>query len=145
MVLTKALQIMGGLVLVAATATLSTSTARAHGEDKLGPNRGFVQMPGPFHTEVVPEGAFKFRIYLLDFEFKNPMLRNSSVQARWENGSSSKSAKCVSESNHFLCEFPSQARLERGRLIVKATRDKQLGTEAVYELPLKLKPSHDGH
>ena len=48
----------------------SSSIANTHGMDKLGPHKGYVQMPGAFHTEVVQDKDGSFRIYLLDVEFK---------------------------------------------------------------------------
>jgi hypothetical protein len=52
--------------------------ASAHGEDKAGPNGGFIRMPGAFHTELVPSGKDKLKVYLLDIQWKNPSLKNSS-------------------------------------------------------------------
>ena len=41
------------------TFILMTSQSWAHGEDKYGPHKGFIRMPGAFHTELVLNGKNK--------------------------------------------------------------------------------------
>ena len=107
--------------------------ASAHGGDKPGPHGGFITMPAAFHVEVVPEGARKFKVYLLDAHFKNPMATNSSVTA-----SVGKSvAKCAAQTDHFACELTDADLTKKGSLTIDAVRDKQKGNSAKYELPLK--------
>ncbi len=58
---------------------LIVHTAYGHGENKLGPNGGFIKMPGAFHTEVVPVGQNKLKVFLLDMNWKNPSILNSNL------------------------------------------------------------------
>jgi hypothetical protein len=51
----------------------------SHGMDKPGPHGGFVQMPGAFHTEVVPQKDGSLWVYLLDINIAEPSVRDSEV------------------------------------------------------------------
>ncbi|OYZ21756.1 MAG: hypothetical protein B7Y39_08615 [Bdellovibrio sp. 28-41-41] len=119
--------------------------ALAHGEDKPGPNGGFVRMPGAFHTEVVPVGQNSLKIYLLDIEWKNPSVIGSSVSVTYK-GSRTTKKECSIESNYYICEFPKSINLrKKGELLVDAQRENQKGNIVSYELPLKLQVIDDGH
>ena len=110
----------------------------AHGEDKPGPNGGFIKMPANFHTEVVPEEDGSFRVYLLDINFQNPVVKKSDVKAWIKNGKKKKSIHChVMGSDHFHC-MPGKVEL-KGKLILKVNRDGvKAGVDAIYDLPFKL-------
>ena len=110
-----------------------------HGEDKFGPNGGYLKMPGGFHTEVVPDKDGKIKVYLLDINFKSPVVKNSKVAATINNGTK-KDINCTAKRNHFLCET-SKADLAKGTLSIVAERSTVKGAEAVYELPLTLAKS----
>lgn len=114
--------------------------AFGHGGDKPGPHGGFVEMPGAFHTEVVPDKEGSFKVYLLDYKFEKPVIQNSDVQAWLLNGKKKTDLKCEpnSEANYFLCS-PSDQNFKAKQLIVKAKREQMQGNEAKYDLPLKLK------
>jgi len=111
----------------------------AHGSDKAGPHGGFIQMPGAFHTEVVPKGAGGIDVYLLDIDFKNASTSNSSVEIALD---SQQFVRCDPVKTHFECKLPNGFDLKKkgGKLRVKATRENMKGNEALYELPLKLNP-----
>lgn len=110
-----------------------------HGEDKLGPNGGYLKMPGGFHTEVVPEKDGKLKVFLLDINFKSPVVKNSTVTVTINNGTK-KDIKCTNKRDHFLCET-TKADLSKGTLNIVAVRSTVKGAEAVYELPLALAKS----
>lgn len=110
--------------------------AFAHGEDKLGPNGGYLKMPGGFHTEVVPEKDGKLKVYLIDINFKSPTVKNSKVAASINNGSK-KDLNCTAKRDHFICDS-TKADLKKGTLNIIAERSETKGAEAVYELPLAL-------
>lgn len=109
----------------------------SHGEDKPGPHKGYIQMPGGFHTELVPISASRMHVYLLDLEWKNPLIENSSVELRHSFGKRSLNAKCSAAKDHFVCEFPDKVNMKKGQIDVKATRDHAAGNIAIYNLPLK--------
>lgn len=67
--------IVTGLLL-----SIFSTHASAHGENKPGPNGGYIRMPGAFHTEIVPNGKHKIKVYLLDIEWKNPSVINSKLE-----------------------------------------------------------------
>lgn len=119
--------------LILLTVSLKTF---AHGEDKLGPNGGYLKMPGGFHTEVVPAKDGKLKVYLLDINFKNPTIKNSKLTASITNGHK-KELMCTSKRDHFICDT-AKAELTKGILAIVAERNSVKGTEAVYELPLAL-------
>lgn len=108
----------------------------AHGEDKLGPNGGYLKMPGGFHTEVVPEKNGNLKVFLLDIAFKNPTVKNSKVVATIINATK-KEINCKSKRDHFLCET-TKADLTKGNLTIIAERSTVKGAEAIYDLPLAL-------
>lgn len=116
----------------------------AHGEDKPGPHGGYIRMPGAFHTEVlkIKEG---YRIYLLDMNWENPSVADSSVKATVKIGKKKTDLNCVKEKDSYLCKTKLK---EKGELEVTAKREGQMGNEAVYKLPLKFeksKAAHEGH
>ncbi len=123
---------------------LSSSLAIAHGEDKPGPNGGFIRMPGAFHTELVAESANSVKVFLLDLEWKNPSVNKSDVQITHNN--SKTKAKCKIKENFYICVFPKSVNLKKkGSLKVNSTREGQTGNEVSYPLPLKLEVVDDGH
>ncbi len=127
------------------TLILGEGVVYAHGEDKLGPNGGFIRMPGAFHTEVLPLGANKLKVYLLDINWENPSVLNSSLSVSLRSKKTSQ-AKCEVQENYYLCEFPMEVNLtKRGELSVEAQRENQKGNMVSYELPLKLQVIDDGH
>jgi len=129
------------LNLVLMTAFLLKSTpALAHGMDQLGPHKGYIQMPGAFHTELVPNKDGSYKVYLLDIEFKNPMTKNSTVTARLKSANSTESEDltCEESGEHFVCKSGNLKKVKKGELIVSAKRDGAPGSEAKYILPLKV-------
>lgn len=121
------------LTLILLSASL---TAFAHGEDKFGPNGGYLKMPGGFHTEVVPQKDGSLKVYLLDIEFKNPTVKNSKLTATMNNGSA-KNLDCTTKRDHFICKT-TKAELAQGTLTILAERSTVKGSEAIYSLPLTL-------
>lgn len=112
-----------------------------HGEDKPGPNGGFIRMPGVFHTEVVPDKKNdSFHLFLLDLEFKNPTVEKSSVEAILEQEKNKKiKFTCeVMGGNHYHCKPDKAYSKDSGKLALKVTRDGAMGS-AEYQLPLKWK------
>lgn len=119
----------------------STQLVFAHGEDKYGPNRGFVRMPGVFHTELVPVDKNKLKVFLLDIQWKNPSVANSKLQIKYNNKIS---ADCKIQDNFYDCVFPKSVNLtKKGELKVTAEREDQKGMEVSYRLPLKLEPNSE--
>ena len=114
----------------------STNTLHAHGTNKLGPNGGYIQMPGTFHTELVDNGK-DFHVYLLDISFKNPMVQESKVSLKYK-ASKDSVVDCRPEGSKFICPKPKAGMDSVKEIIVKAKRDKSMGSDAVYLWPLKL-------
>lgn len=127
------------------TLILEEGVVYAHGEDKLGPNGGFIRMPGAFHTEVIPLGPNKLKVYLLDINWGNPSVLDSSLSMNLRSKETSQ-AKCEVQENYYLCEFPMGVDLtKKGELSVEAQRENQKGNNVSYELPFKLQDIDDGH
>lgn len=123
---------------------LGSQLALAHGEDKPGPNGGFIRMPGAFHTEVILTGSNSLKVYLLDINWKNPTVKGSSLSVTHKESKTTKN--CTIESNYYVCQFPKNVDLKKkGELIVEAKRENQKGNVVSYELPLKLQVVDDGH
>lgn len=132
--------------LICAALTLLVSlTAFAHGEDKLGPHGGFIQMPGAYHTELVPEGTHTLKVYFLDISWKPQAPNESSVSISYA-GKKTLQATCESQETHFACTFPPEVDLgKKGKLVVTSQHEKQKGNEVTYKLPLKLQSENAGH
>ncbi len=116
----------------------------AHGEDKPGPHGGYIRMPGAFHIEVlkIKEG---YRVYLLDMNWKNPSVADSSVTAAIKTGKKKVDLNCMKEKDSYLCKTDLK---EKGELAVTAKREGQMGNETLYKLPLKFEKTnadHEGH
>lgn len=127
--------------------TMITTQADAHGENRLGPNGGYVRMPGPFHTELVPSENNSFKVYLLDMEWKNPSIKDSRVTVSFHSKEKS-TAQCKVEKNFYICSFDPKVDLtKKGELIVQAKREGQVGNEVKYLVPLALERpmSHSKH
>ena len=129
---------MKNFLLTLVLSLFISASVFAHGEDKYGPNKGFVRMPGAFHTEVVLTAKNTVKVYLLDINWKNPSVTKSSVSLTHKS-KSDKQADCTIESNYFICEFPKTVNLyKKGELKLTAVREDQKGNQAIYKLPLKL-------
>lgn len=115
--------------------------AIAHGEDKPGPNGGYVRMPGAYHTELIQDGKNKLKVYILDLQFKNP----STEQNKLEILHSSKAkAKCDAKDKFYLCSFPENVDLsKKGNLTVTSQRKDQVGMVVSYPLPLNFEKPKD--
>ena len=106
---------------------LMSAVANAHGESRFGPHGGFIRMPGAFHTEVLQVNPNTLRVFLLDLNWRNPTVQNSSLNVSFENRKKS-SATCRKRGDEFLCTFAEWVNLNaKGKLIVHATREDQLG------------------
>lgn len=118
-----------------------SSFAFGHGEDKLGPHKGFVRMPGAYHTEIVPDGKNKLKVFLLDIHWKNPSVVKSKLEIKYND---KVDAKCKIQDNFYVCVFPKSVDLTKaGELIVTAEREEQKGQEVLYQLPLKLEQAQE--
>ena len=118
----------------------------AHGEDKLGPNGGYIQMLGSFHTEIVPFSDKSIKVYLLDFNFKNPEVKKSQVKLEVLN-KKTHTADCKVVKDYFLCEFINPIDLNlNGKVTIRAQRGGDLFYSGEYLLPLNKviqKPTED--
>ncbi|NUN05301.1 MAG: hypothetical protein HUU57_06030 [Bdellovibrio sp.] len=131
-------------VIILILSVCASLNALAHGEDRLGPNGGYVRMPGAYHTEIVLDGKNKLKVYLLDIDWKNPTTKNSSVEAV-HLPQQKEAVKCQMQVTYFECVFPTGINLtKKGQIVLRTQRDGQKGNEATYDLPLKLVKSDDG-
>ena len=118
--------------------------AFGHGESKLGPHKGYIRMPGAFHTEITPAGKDKFKVYLLDINFKNPSMNKSKLEIKVTHQDKESPVKCGSKKDHYFCELPEGFSLKEGKLIVNAVREDLPGADVTYDLPLKAGDMHGG-
>lgn len=117
-----------------------SSNVYAHGEDQLGPNGGFIRMPGAFHTELVFDGNNQFNVFLLDMEWKNPIVEKSKVVISFGIKKSVSKIECQVKTNHFTCLLPKEIKLKnKSEIVIEATRNEQVGNPVTYIWPLKLK------
>lgn len=108
--------------------------AFSHGENHPGPNGGKIQMPGSFHTEVVSKND-EVQVYLLDINFENPTVDNSTLTAYLKTSDKKQSLNCEKKTNFFACSLPKEK--FKGNLVLEAVRSGAKGNEATYPWPLK--------
>lgn len=101
----------------------------AHGMDKPGPHGGMITMPGNFHIELLDNGE-NFSVYLLDINFKNPMVEKSSVVLN--------NFQCSTKGDYFSCPKPKELKAVN----ITAIRNGQKGAVANYSYPLKIKKNN---
>lgn len=123
------------LLVLIAVIFLAPLSVFAHGENTPGPHGGHIRMPGPFHTELLVNKDQSVQVYLLDIGFKNPLTKDSEVSVTFKDKKGSTDFKCTPSAESFLCQ-PAKPYGAKGELTVKATREKAVGAEAVYKLPL---------
>jgi hypothetical protein len=129
---------------------LSSAFAYAHGEDKPGPNGGYIRMPGAYHTEVIAIEPNRLKVYLLDINWKNPAVKDSSVKVSIV-GAKPGAAECKAAKDHFICELPKDVNLNAGgTLTLDSIRSGKTGAVASYALPLSYaapaaEPTKDEH
>ncbi len=116
----------------------------AHGENKLGPNGGFISMPGLFHTEIVEVDESNFKVFLLDMDFKKPTANeSSSVRAILKSKTHSLEIVCKPRDIFFSCFLPKKQKMANfHQIILNTSRDGKSGRPVIYEIPLKLKKGH---
>lgn len=109
-----------------------SSVAFGHGEDKPGPHGGKIAMPGAFHVEFLqkPSGV---QLYLLDIEFKNPTVRESSVTAALRRTNKETVLDCKAGSDSFDCRLPKGNSFAAGdEVLVTATRQGNKGVQVAF-------------
>lgn len=111
--------------------------AFSHGEDKPGPNQGYIRMPGGFHTEVVPNGDTSLKVFLLDIGFKNPVTKDSTLKVSLKDGDLAVNLSCEPSEEFFKCTLPKGSNLKSGTLELQATRLGAAGILVRYPLPLR--------
>lgn len=109
----------------------------AHGEDKHGPNGGYIRMPANFHTEVLKISDKKIHVFLLDIQFKNPTVVNSDVSASHYVGHTENKMNCRPKKKKYF-ECLSKTELKEGSLKISARRNDKTSYDAFYPLPLRL-------
>lgn len=115
---------------------LNSNLVMAHGMNKLGPNGGYIKMPGALHTELVDKES-KMHVYLLDMNFKNPTIENSTVKIKYK-GAAETEYSCVKSVTYFICDKPNASLKKYNEVVVSAVRKGIVASNAIYTLPLKL-------
>lgn len=111
--------------------------------NNLGPNGGYIKMPGAYHTELV-EGKETIKVYLLDISFKNPVTDKSSVKIKYL-GNDVKEFTCKNEQDFFECNSPKNGLKNYKEIHLYTIRYSKNNLDlqekiSIYLLPLKLKP-----
>jgi hypothetical protein len=122
--------------VLAALLTLS-HIVYAHGEDELGPHKGYIKMPGAYHVEVITNKD-KLDIMLLDVNFKNPTVLNSHMKAKIKNDNEIHILKCETMDNYYSCAIDAALLNSKGVLVIESERQFAEGMPVEYALPLKL-------
>ena len=133
---------MRGVFNLGMSLTLTTlaTIGYSHGEDKLGPHKGFVRMPGGFHTEVVNNGTLGFKVYLLDLNWENATTQDSSAKLTLVSKNKAlHTTVCAARNDVFVCPVQSERDIKDAvKLELETTRMGIKGVKMDYDLPLKL-------
>lgn len=115
-----------------------------HGEDRLGPNGGYIRMPGAFHTELKSRSGRELVVYLLDLHWKNPEVRDSSVTLELSRRGRIESVSCKVVEKYFLCRLPKSWKelLPGDQVTVTAIRMGEKGASVTYSYPFELMSVH---
>lgn len=142
MICTRRIRYIYFLLFVSLT---GAELAFAHGEDRPGPHGGIVRMPSGFHSEVVPIDSKSFKVYLLDFYFKDPTIQNSKVDGTVEMETRKFPIQCQPKSEYYECTIQGADGVSMGKLKLSTVRDGMTGAEMTYDLPLELHQGHEKH
>ncbi|MNL71004.1 hypothetical protein D3C87_1960860 [compost metagenome] len=83
------------------------------------------------------EKTGELHVYLIDMEFKNTTVKDSSLSAVFKKGKNVVNFKCsVMGGDHFHCVPEKKYSTKKGEIILKATREKAVANEAIYKIPL---------
>ncbi|MBC7532534.1 MAG: hypothetical protein H7318_13245 [Oligoflexus sp.] len=133
---------MRGVFNLGLSLTLTTlaTVGYSHGEDKLGPHKGFVRMPGSFHTEVVNNGTLGFKVYLLDLNWENATTQDSSAKLTLVSKNKTlHTTMCSARNDVFICPVQFEGDIKDAvKLELETTRMGIKGVKMDYDLPLKL-------
>ncbi|MFA6239107.1 MAG: hypothetical protein WC635_17340 [Bacteriovorax sp.] len=136
-------------IFICTLSLLLSTKLFAHGEDKFGPNKGYIRMPSTYHTELVPQNDGNFLVFLYDLQNKNPKTQDSSVDLRVKDSKSETIFKCAPMDEHFMCSNDKKINISSdAKVILKTKRLGIKAPDAVYELPLRLekaKKSSNNH
>ena len=109
----------------------------AHGENKPGPHRGFIRMPGAYHTELLKVTEKSFRVYLLDMEWKNPTTKDSKISVNAKSQTGQQPMKCSAERDYFKCNLPTNwSWADLSEINIESNREGSHGGIANYRFPL---------
>lgn len=104
----------------------------AHGD--MGPHGGKIEMPGPFHVELVGKLPI-ITVYLLDMNFENPTIKDSKVEVLLKMNKHQIPLKCSPKKEGFECVLRQKIAISKGELVIKATREKAVGNESIFPIP----------
>ena len=127
-----------GFPLLAVSQLVLLGSSLGHGRDRSGPNGGDIQMPGAYHTELrLIASGNSFEVFLLDVNLKNPITKDSSVQADVQRDKNKISFGCTEEGKSFMCKAPQGFSLRDGDKITLRSKRGSLQGVSVYRYPLK--------
>lgn len=125
-------------------ALILTSQVFAHGEDKYGPHKGYIRMPGSFHVELVPQKESSYEVYILDLMNKKSLIKDASIEMKILDKDKSQNFNCAVLADHFFCKAGGNS-IATGKVSIIITRSGNKANAAVYDLPLTLKGPKKEH
>jgi len=115
---------------------LKTSFSWAHGMDKPGPHGGYIQMPGNFHTELLPRED-GFTLFVLDASLRNASTAGATVTATVKRNSTSSEVSCNPQGSQFDCRLATGFKLvEDDKVFITVNRPDGRGI-SIYKYPFK--------
>lgn len=112
------------------------NNANAHGTDKLGPNGGYVTMPGAYHVEVVPRDDLT-QVYFLDMKFRPLETKDSTISFKLK-GHHAEEIPCMNRNSYFECSTVLKEAKGFNEIEIQSTLKKSKFRTSNYKLPLKL-------
>lgn len=94
-------------------------------------------MPGAFHTELKPLGPSSFDLFLVDMEWKNPSVENSSLSVVLNQGKKDEATlDCRKKEDRYTCSLGKKRSFKKGDVLtIQASRMGAPGIPVKYPYP----------
>lgn len=102
-----------------------------------GPHKGHLVAAGNYNLEVLWENETA-KIYLLDAEFKNPMVQGSEMGVFIQSGNTESEMNCLIVEDYFECK-QSGKKFKKGQLAISSKRNGVSAEEVKVNVPFDKK------
>lgn len=102
-----------------------------------GPHQGHLVAAANYNLEIIWEDDTA-KIYLLDSEFKNPVVQNSEIGVFIQSGNTESEMNCLIVEDYFQCKQTGK-KFKKGQLAISSKRNGVQAEEVKVNLPFNKK------